>query len=140
MSICTRDAAPGGHSGRLGRGGGRRVGMTGTEKRREQRTFSPDKWKRLTAAGPNAEVRNKINKGGSWRRRGPLARVCCCDGRQGELMRYDAAPRRLTSPRGRWSRCVRCGRQGRPFVSLPARRHKQPYAQKPAHTMHPMMP
>lgn len=44
---------------------------------------------RLTAPGPSDEVRNQINKGGSWHRWSPLARACCFDDRQDELMRYD---------------------------------------------------
>lgn len=69
------------------------LALTGKEKaeRQQQKTFSPDKLKCLTAAGPNTEVRNKINKGGSWHQWSPLARVCCFDDRQGELMRYDVA-------------------------------------------------
>lgn len=68
----------------------------GKAERQQHETFSLDKLESLTAAGPNTEVRNKIKRGGSWQQRSPLARVCCSDDRQGELMRYDGALYRLT--------------------------------------------
>lgn len=70
----------------------------GKTERLRHKTFSLDKLERLTAAGPNTEVRNKINKGGSWHQRSPSARVCCSDDRQGEIMRYDAVVCCTASP------------------------------------------
>lgn len=68
----------------------------GKAERQQHETFSLDKLESLTAAGPNTEVRNKIKRGGSWQQRSPLARVCCSDDRQGELMRYDGVLYRLS--------------------------------------------
>lgn len=70
----------------------------GKTERQQHKTFSLDKLECLTAAGSNTEVRNKINKGGSWHQRSPSARVCCSDDRQGELKRYDAVVCCTASP------------------------------------------
>lgn len=55
-----------------------------------------------TPPGPDDEVRNHINEGGSWHRQNPFGctGACCFDDRPDELMRYDAPHHRS------WCVCV----------------------------------
>lgn len=95
-----------------GGGGERGWGWGGTQTtQKKQMSFCLDKMPerhgavRLgarTPPGPDDEVRNHINEGGSWHRRSPFGctGACCFDDRPDELMRYDALRRRV------WGVCV----------------------------------